>query len=210
MAGSSPEDGQTTDNRHRAAESREPKRGTERGTQEAREAAKGRVETAERQAAETVRAAGDTVKLTHDVARMGLQAAAEVQGQIADIGNDQGRQGIKAAARVTDIYRETTESTARDVQALMTAFSSFGHGVQQMQHAWFDLLNKSIDQATRRPRDLLRFGSPVELAETQRDLYRDGVAYMVDATTTMLHLMGQTAQDASRALESRARSGGRG
>ena len=89
-------------------------------------------------------------------------------------------------------------------EALIEAFSNIGRGVQQMQHAWFDILNKSIDRAARRPQDLLRCNSPVELAEAQRDLYREGVSYMVNATTTWLNLMAQTAQEAGRPLEHRA------
>jgi hypothetical protein len=196
-------------NRDRTNETREAKRTTERGARDAREMASEGLEGVRHQMSETVETARDAVGQTHDVARLGLRAAAEVPGQIAEIGHDQGRQGIKAAARVADIYRETTESTVEDVQALMMAFSSLGRGMQQMQHAWFDLLNKSIDRATRRPQDLLRCGSAVELAETQRDLYQDGVAYMVDATTTMLQLMSRTAQVAHQALENRGK-GGRG
>ena len=209
MAESEHEIGQTNSRDRASAETREARRGVDRGARETKEMAREGMETAKRQAAETVETTRNAMGQTHEVARMGLQAAAEVQGQIAEIGHDQGRQGIKTAVRVADIYRETTENTVGDVQALMLAFSNLGRGMQQMQHAWFDLLNKSIDHATRRPQDLLRCGSPVELAETQRDLYQDGVAYMVDATTTMLDLMSQTARDASRSLESRAGRSGR-
>ncbi|MDB5361048.1 MAG: hypothetical protein JWO51_2345 [Rhodospirillales bacterium] len=193
-----------------ATEHADTKRTVDRGAREAKNVASDATEAAKRQVAGAVETAHRTAEQSHDVARMGLRAAAEVQGQIAGLGQDQGRQNIKTAARVTDIYRETTESTADDVQALMLAFSTLGRGMQQMQHSWFDLLNKSIDQATRRPQDLLRCSSPVELAEAQRDLYRDGVAYWIDVMTTMLGLMGQTAKNAGRSLEGRAAQSARG
>ena len=210
MAGSPATEHRTNNHNRADEESREAKRSVERATRDAGEVTKETTERGEEQVTEALGTARETGERTSDFARMGLRSAAEVQGQIAAMSHDQGRKGIRAAAIVTDIYRETTESTAQDVQALMTAFSELGLGAQQMQHAWFELINRSLEHATRRPQDLLRCGSPVELAEAQRDLYRDGVAYMVDATTTMLDLIGRTAAHAGRSLESHARTGGRG
>jgi Phasin protein len=173
----------------------------------ARKAAADGVEAAQRQTGEAIGATRKMAAEGHDLAHAGLSAAAEIQGQVVEMGHDQSRRGIRHAARMTDIYCGATADTADNVQALMVAFYNVGRGVQQMQHAWFDLLNRSIDNAARHPHDLLRCRSPVELAETQRDLYRDGVAYMVDATTTMLHLIGETAERAGRSLEGRAEAG---
>ena len=160
-----------------------------------------------RQAAATTETLRDTMEHSHDVARVGMRAAAEAQGQIAEIAQEQGNHGIKTAARMAEIYLETADRTVEDVQALVLAASNLGHGVQKMQHAWLDILSKSLDQATRRPQDLLRCGSAIEFAEAQRDLYQDGVAYMVDATATMLTMIGETARDTNRALQARPPKG---
>jgi len=191
-------------NRDRAAAgAREGRAAVERGTRETKQLLREGAETAKEQIGAAAGLARDTAEQSQDLTRAGLRAAAEVHGQLADLGHDQGRRGIHAAARVADIYRDTAETTAGDVQALILAFSHIGQGVQQMQHAWLDLLERSLDQATRRPQDLLRCNSPVEFAEAQRDLYRDSVAYLVDATSTMLDVMGRTAHDASRSLGAR-------
>lgn len=135
--------------------------------------------------AETADAARDTMEQTHDTARQGLKAATEARGQIVEI------------------YRDTTESTVGEVQALVQAFSQLGRGVQEMQHAWLDLLERSVTQASHRPQELLRCGSPIELAETQREIYRDGLTYMLDATSILFTVMGETAKRAHGTLDGR-------
>jgi len=203
MAEASNTTGHGTAQRERPAA--EGRAAMDRVARETKQTLRDGTDAAKEEIAETVGAARDTIDQSHDVARMGLRAAAEVQGQIADLGHDQGRRGLHTATRVADIYRETTESTAGDVHALFLAFSHFGRGVQQMQYAWFDLLEKSMDQARRRPQDLMRCGSAIEVAEAQRDLYRDGVSYMLDATTTLFDLMGRTAKQAHGSLDARER-----
>jgi len=200
MADAPSETAHTSANRHRDGQAGDAKRTAERFARDSEDTIAEGGETAKRRVAETAR---ESVEQARDFTQTGLDAAAGFRGRVAEIGRDQGIKGMKTAARVVDIYRETTESTAEDVQALIEAFSNIGRGVQQMQHAWFDILNRSIDQAARRPQDLLRCKSPIELAEAQRDLYREGVSYMVNATTTWLNLMAQTAQQAGRPLEQR-------
>jgi hypothetical protein len=43
-----------------------------------------------------------------------------------------------------------------------------------------------------------------EFAEVQRDLFTDGVAFMVDASTALLRLAGEVVQSAAEPLEGRA------
>lgn len=188
---------------HRAEQTSDVRHSLEQDTRDAKEMIEDGAATTRRQAAAATEALRDTMENTHDVARVGMRAAAEVQGQVAELGQDQANRGIKAAARMAEIYRETADRTVQDVQALMVAASTLGHGAQKMQHAWLDLLSKSLDQAKRRPQELLRCGSPVEFAEAQRDLYQDGISYMVDATTTMLTMLGEMAQETNRSLQAR-------
>jgi hypothetical protein len=180
---------------------------------EARDTVRASAEPA-RQAADT---AADVTRRTADQGReavmSGLRAMAGAQGPLAEASYSQGRQFLEASAGITKAYRETTESTAEDVQALVSSYAHFGLGLQQMQHAYFDLLHRSLERATKRgarkPQDLLRSTSLLEFAEVQRDLYRDAVGLTFEASTTMLRLASQVARDALQPLDSRARDSGR-
>ena len=109
--------------------------------------------------------------------------------------------------------KRSTASTAEDVQALLSSYAHLGLGLQQMQHAYFDLLHRSLERATKRgarkPQDLFRSNSLLEFAEIQRDLYRDAVGLTFEASMTMLRFASQVARDALQPLENRARDSGR-
>jgi hypothetical protein len=202
----------------------EVKRGSEppaRDTQESLDQTAREVRDVTGKSAEAMRQTADTAA---DISRRaadqgreavmsGLRAMAGAQGPLADASYAQSRQFLEASAGVTNVYRDTTESTAEDVQALVSSYAHFGLGLQQMQHAYFDLLHRSLERATKRgarkPQDLLRCSSLLEFAEVQRDLYRDAVGLTFEASTTMLRLAGQVARDTLQPLDSRARDSGR-
>jgi hypothetical protein len=201
----------------------ETKKGSEPRDAVARDIQESANQTA-REAGEFGGAAAEAIKQTADITQRaadqgreavmsGLRAMAGAQGPLADASYTQGRQFLETSAGVTNVYRETTESTAEDVQALVSSYAHFGLGLQQMQHAYFDLLHRSLEHATkrgaRRPQDLLRCSSLLEFAEVQRDLYRDSIRITLEASTTMFRLGSQVAQNALQPLDSRARDSGR-
>lgn len=142
-----------------------------------------------------------------EVMLLGVRAAAGMNGRIADAGYGRGHHAVGAAARALNIYREAGETTAENVQALFAASMSLGRGMQQMQHACLDLLDRAVDRATHKPQDLLRCKTLEEFAEVQRDLYLDAVNHALEASTTLLQLAAQTAQQAMRPLHARAGNG---
>jgi hypothetical protein len=197
----------------KGSEPRDADAGASHTIREARDA----VRTDGEAVGQTADTAADITRRTADQGReavmSGLRAMAGAQGPFADASYAQSRQFFEASAGVTNVYRETTESTAEDVQALVSSYAHFGLGLQQMQHAYFDLLHRSLERATKRgarkPQDLLRSSSLLEFAEVQRDLYRDAVGLTFEASATMLRLASQVARDALQPLENRARDSGR-
>ncbi|HEY7579381.1 MAG TPA: phasin family protein [Acetobacteraceae bacterium] len=188
---------------------------------------------ATRQAEDTVRvavdgsdemagSAADTVSRTTDAAVditqrvadqgreavwLGMRAAAEMNDRLAEVSYGRGQRFLDQAARVMDIYGQASDSTADGLRTLFNASLSLGRGVQQMQQTWLSLLDRSVNEATHRPQNLLRCKSLVELADTQRELYVDAVDRAIESSATMLQTAERVVRAAMGPLQSRARPG---
>jgi hypothetical protein len=132
----------------------------------------------------------------------GLRAVTGVGGHMADISFSRGHHMMSSAAHALDIYRNASERSAERVQALFSSAIIFGRGLQQMQHAWLEMIDHRMGTAAHKPQDLLRCKNVVELAEVQRDLYLDAVDHAFESTSRLLDMAGRTAHDAVRPLQS--------
>jgi hypothetical protein len=142
-----------------------------------------------------------------EVMLMGMHAAADVNGRLADTAFDRGHRILSHATHAMDIYRDTGERTASHVQALFTSYLTMSRGIQRMQHAWLEMIDHAAERAAHKPQDLLRCRSLVELAEVQRDLYVDAVNHALDASNTLLELASKTTQEAVRPLQNHRNPG---
>jgi hypothetical protein len=146
-------------------------------------------------------------RLSHEAALAGLRVAARLHGRYADLGYDRGQRTLAELRAAMDAYRQAGEQTAEHVQALFSSYLAIGRAMQQLQHACIDQLDRGIQQATRRPQDLLHVGSIREFAETQRDLYCDAIRYAVDSAAPPLSLAGRATQEATLPLQGHAERG---
>lgn len=135
----------------------------------------------------------------------GVRAAAGMQARLADVGYGRGHRLIGSSARMIELYREASENTAETVQALVKSYVHLGRGMQEMQRAYLDLLDRAVERSTRKPQDLLRCRSLEEFAGVQRDIYVDAVNHAVEATSTLLDLASRAAQDALEPLQNKGR-----
>lgn len=138
---------------------------------------------------------------SRDAMLMGARTAAGVTGKVADISFDRGHHLLSSSAHAMEIYSGAAERSAERVQALMSSSLMLGRGIQRMQHAWLEMVDQSMERATHRPQDLLRCKTLVELAEVQRDLYTDTVNHAFEATSRLLEIASQVANDAVRPLQ---------
>ena len=136
-----------------------------------------------------------------EVLMMGMRTAAGVGGRVGDINFGRSRHLMSSAAHAMDVYREATERSAERVQALFSSAVTFGRGMQQMQHAWLEMMDHNMEHAVHKPQDLLRCKNIVEVAEVQRDLYLDAVNHAFESTNRLLDLASRAAQDAVRTLQ---------
>lgn len=148
---------------------------------------------------ETVAQATDQ---SRDAMLMGARAVADIGGKVADIDFGRGHRMVSSAVHVMDIYRDAAERSAERVQALISSAMTVGRGLTSMQHAWFEMVDHSMESAAHKPGDLLRCKTMTELAEVQRDLYLDAINHAFESTTRLLEMAGRTAQDAVGPLRS--------
>ncbi|CAH2600024.1 protein of unknown function [Rhodovastum atsumiense] len=132
-----------------------------------------------------------------------LRAMAGLQEPFAQAGLEQGRRFAEATIRMTEAYREASERSAGDVQAMVASFASLSRGAQHWQNTWFELMQNAFGRAQRRHHDLLGCRSMVALAEVQRDMYLEAVEDMLGANTRLLRLAGQIVEEAARPLQER-------
>ncbi len=160
--------------------------------------------------ARTADAAVDITQRVADQGReviwLGVRAAAGVNGRLADVGYGRSHRVIGETARALQIYRETAESTTEHVQALFTTWTSLGRGMQELQHAWLEMLNHATENGARKPQDILRCKSVDEVAEIQRDLWVDGVRHAMEAGVKLLQIASRVTTEAMRPLQNRPQS----
>jgi hypothetical protein len=195
-------------------ESRAAREAVEQGSELGHHAAEDFREVGETMADTMVRTTDAAVEIgqrvaeqSRDVMLLGVRAAAGMNGRLADAGYGGSHRALGAASRALQICQQASDNTAEHVEALFSATMTVGRGLQQMQHACLDMLDRAVDGAAHRPQDLLRCKSLEELAEVQRDLYLDAVNRAVESSTTLLQIAAQTAQQAMRPLHARANRG---
>jgi hypothetical protein len=92
-----------------------------------------------------------------EVMLLGARTAADMNGRIADEGLECSHRLLGATARALDIFRQAGDSTTGHMQAWLAASMSVGLGARQMQHAYFDMLDRAIAQTIDKPQALLHW-----------------------------------------------------
>lgn len=166
----------------------------------ARDAGQSMTETTAEVADAATTASSKATDQRREVMMMGMRTAADVSGRVADVSFGRGHHVLASAAQAMDIYRDASERSAERVHALVSSAMTLSRGIQQMQHAWLEMLDHSMENAVHKPQDLLRCKTLVEVAEVQRDLYMGAINHAFESSSRLLELAGRTAQDALRPL----------
>jgi phasin family protein len=136
-----------------------------------------------------------------DAVLFAARTAADVGSRVAEISFGRSHHLLTSTAQALDVYRDASERSAEHVNALLSSYFTLGRGLQQIQHAWLEIIDHSLENAAHKPRDLLRAKNLVELAELQRDVYLDTINHAVASGSRLLELASRTAQEAVRPLQ---------
>jgi hypothetical protein len=137
-----------------------------------------------------------------EVIMLGVRTAADVSSKVADIGFGRSHVWVSSAIQAMDIYRDASERSADRVKALFSSAMVMSRGLQNIGHAWLEMIDHTMEHAAHKPQDLLRCRNLVEVAEVQRDLYLDAINHAFESTSRLLDLAGQAAHEAVRPLRS--------
>jgi len=137
--------------------------------------------------------------------REAAQKMAESQRRVADTLTEQSGRTFESVAQAGEIYRDATGAASEDMSALLSSCSVVARGLQEIQRAWFDTLQKSWQSSAKAPQTMLRCSSFSQVAESHRDLLRESLDAWLEGNARMLRLAGKIAEDAARPIESRAR-----
>jgi hypothetical protein len=161
-------------------------------------------DTMARSAEATVEVSQRVAEQGRDAVRLGVRTAGNVNGRFADASYARNHRALEATTRALEIYHEAAESSAEKVQTLVASWTTLGRGVQQMQLAYLQMLDRTLKGASHKPQDLLRAKSVEEFATIQRDLYIDTINHVFEANSILLQMVAGVAQDARPALQSRS------
>jgi Phasin protein len=139
-----------------------------------------------------------------DAVRLGVHTAGNVNSRFADASYDRNHRVLESTTRALEVYREAAESSAEKVQTLVASWTTLGRGVQQMQLAYLQMLDRTLKGASHKPQDLLRAKSVEEFAAIQRDLYIDTINHVFEANSILLQMAAGVAQEARPALQNRS------
>jgi hypothetical protein len=179
----------------------ETAKATQNGADHAREAAHVMTDTVAETADAATAMSSKVAEQSREVMMMAARTAADVGGRVADISLGRSHRLLNSTAQAMDVYRDASERSAERVNALVSSYMSLGRGLQQMQHAWLEIFDHTLENAVHKPQDMLRCRNLVELAEVQRDLYLDTISHAVESSSRLLELATRTAQDAVRPLQ---------
>ena len=134
-----------------------------------------------------------------------VHKVAEGQRKLADTFTEQSGRTLEAVAQASEIYRDATGATTEDMTALLSSVSVVAKGMQEIQRAWIDTLQQSLQATAKAPQTMLRCSTFSEMAASHRDLLRESMESWLQGNARMLRLAGKIAEDAARPIEGRAR-----
>jgi len=132
-----------------------------------------------------------------------VRQLAEDQRRIADAIAEQGVQTTATVSRAGEIYREATGATTADMTALLSSCSVVAKGLQDIQRAWLETMQKSLQPSVKAPQTMLRWSNFSDIAQSHRDLLRESMAALLEGNVRMLRIAGKIAEEAAHEIEDR-------
>lgn len=139
-----------------------------------------------------------------DIVQHSLRALTDLSQPAVTIFHDQSRRAAEAMALFTGSCHKAAEDTASDVHALVAAYMRLGCGMQELQHTYANVAQRSMEAVIRGQQALLGCRSFDELAQVQQGMFRDAMRFMVEAGVDVLQTRTRAAQGAVEPLRDRA------
>lgn len=120
-------------------------------------------------------------------------------------GSGNGAQAAKTAAdrmpHAIDRGADAAAARTHDMAiAFKTSYGVFTDGIQELQHAYWSILQQSFDVAASAPAELMRCRNMTEVAEIQREVLHKCLDGLVDANRALMNVSNRVTESATRPL----------
>lgn len=194
QAGSDPRN--TEKSAQRAARSNEE--AASRSMERSMEAGRQATEQATRQTAELGRQATEQ---TAQLADRGLR-------QAADMARQQGEQARNLMLSSSEAYRDLTEYSRADFDAMLQSGTRLAQGLQEMGWQMSNLTQETLRLSMRLANELMGCRTVEDLVAAQRDFVKDSVDAFLAGSARMLSMSSKVASDAVTPINERVGDGG--
>ena len=113
--------------------------------------------------------------------------------------------GAKSAVfAAADIFNETAQLSAEDVQVIATCSSIAAGGLGEMRHAWLEWISRNLRASARASQELMRCTTIEQVAEIQRGFVNETLDNLLKGSAQLLRISSRVSEDAARPIEDRA------
>jgi phasin family protein len=156
------------------------------------------------------RGAGARVaEATGGAMREGVETVTRGARRVADEAAAQTERTGQSVLAAAEIYTDTAQLTAEDMQAIATCSTIAAGGMTEMRQAWMDWLGRTLRTSARASQDLLRCSTIEQLAEVQRTFLKESFESLLEGSAQMLRISTRVTDDARRPIEDRMSRGQR-
>jgi hemerythrin superfamily protein len=142
--------------------------------------------------------------------RHGTSTALEGAHRTMQEAGEQGERAGRSVLAAAEIYGDTAQLTAEDLQAIATCSTIAIGGMSEMRQAWVEWLNRTLRASARASQELLRCTTLEQVAGVQRAFFQESLENLLEGGAEMLRISGRISEDARRPIEDRVTRGQRG
>lgn len=135
--------------------------------------------------------------------RQGAETATEGARRLTQEVAQQAEHGSRSMLAAAEIYSETAQLTAEDLQAITTCSTIAAGGMTELRQTWMDWLGRTLRSSARASQELLRCTTIEQVAEVQRSFLKENLDHLLEGSAQMLRISGRVSEDARRPIEDR-------
>ena len=116
-------------------------------------------------------------------------------------GTQTAKEAVDRMPHTIDRSADATAARAHDMAiAFKTSYGVFADGIQELQHAYWNILQQSFDVAASAPAELMRCRNMTEVAEIQREVMHKCLDGLVDANRALMTVSNRVTENATKPL----------
>jgi len=108
---------------------------------------------------------------------------------------------VETVTKAIKINKDNAELATDRMASLMSVSAAYNRGLHDMQLAYVELFQNSMELMQRAMRDLVRCMSPADFAEVQQEVLRKGFDQIFEGTAKILRTSSKASEDATLPIQ---------